>query len=398
MPDRTGDPGRTLGRPDDMKDNLGNRFTAWQGPGAPPPRGRGIRGVFERILAMIIPPRSQRFLPTATGYFLIVVAVAVCIAAYNTGSNILFISLSLILAALLLSGALSWINFRSLRWRLHADPPFRADEKAAVLVEVLNGKKLLPTYSISFRIRARPSGKRGRLFLERRLDPGCPEKMPWTFVPLKRGIERITLSGAVSEFPFGFLRKASGRILSLNVVVWPARIAYETQEPRVSREYSIHGNSAWRLGQGEDLVNLRDYQQGDSQRLIHWKASAKVRRLQVRQFAAENQSAYFFFLQTSRKLWRDPEQFERFCRFVLSLAEDLFQENRISGASIDDRPALDIRRYIDLSGFFDQLATLTMSEQDRHRAVPLKNNLITFEPYGRSGIIACTAGETIATA
>lgn len=381
-----------------MVDNAGNRFTAWEGPGVPPPAGGGLRGWAGRIGSMIIPPRSQRFLPTATGYFLIVVAVAVCIAAYNTGSNILFISLSLILAALLLSGALSWINFRRLRWRLHADPPFRAGEKGEVLVEVVNGKKFLPTYSISFRIRAKASGKRGRLFLERRLDPGCPEKMSWTFVPVNRGIERIILSGAVSEFPFGFLRKSAGRILSLNLIVWPSRIAYETCESRVSREFSIHGNSAWRLGQGEDLVNLRDYQQGDSQRLIHWKASAKVRRLQVRQFAAENQSAYFFFLQTSRKLWREQEQFERFCRFVLTLGEDLFQQNRISGASIDDRHAVEIRRYIDLSGFFDELATLTMSEHDRHRDVPLKNNLITFEPYGRSGIIACTAGETIATA
>lgn len=381
-----------------MVDTSDDRFSAWQGPGAPVERGRGLGGFWRRIAAMIVPPRNQRFLPTAMGYLLIIVAVALCIAAYNTGSNILFISLSLILAALLLSGALSWINFRGTRWRLHADPPFRAGEKGTVLIEVMNSKKVLPTYSLWFRIRAKASGRQERLFLERRLDPGCAEKMKWTFVPASRGVERVVLSGAVSEFPFGFLRKSVGGMLSLDLVVWPARIAYETREPGLSREFSIYGNSAWRLGQGEDLVNLRDYQQGDSQRLIHWKATAKVRRLQVRQFAAENQAAYFVYLQTSRKLWRDQEQFERFCRFVLSLGEDLFQESRIAGASIDDRPAVNIKRYVDLAAFFDQLATLKMSDHDRHRTVPLKNNLITFEPYGRSGIIACTAGETIATA
>ncbi len=378
-----------------MGKRTGNINSSWEGAGAPPAHPPLW---WRRLKDLVVPPRSQRFLPTVTGYLLIAVSVALCIAAYNTGSNILFISLSLILAALLLSGALSWINFREVCWRLHADPPFRAGERCTVLVEVVNGKRFLPSYSFWFKIRAAGSREQGHLFLERRLDPGAADVLKWFFTPANRGLEKVTLSGAVSEFPFGFLRKSLGRRLTLELLVWPNRILYEPRESARSREISVTGSSAWRVGQGEDLVNLRDYHQGDSQRLIHWKASARMRRLQVRQFAAENQSGYFLIVQTSRKMWREEERFERLCRFVFSLAEDLFQENRILGAAIDDRPAIYLQRYVDLASFFDQLATLRMSDRDRHVELPLKDNLVTFEPYGGSGIHACSGGESIASA
>ncbi len=373
-------------------------ISSWQGPGAPPEIRRGVSGLFKRISAMIVPPRGQRFLPTATGYILILLAVGICIAAFNTGSNILFISLSLILAGLLLSGILSWVNFRGTCWRLQGEPPFRAGEKGSICVEIFNGKKMLPTYSIWFRLKTAMSRENGRVFLEHRLDPQCLATLEWVFEPAGRGIEEATLSGAISEFPFGFLRKSVGRTLSLKLIVWPRRIAYDLQESAVAQQFALQGESARRVGQGEDLINLRNYQQGDSQRLIHWKASARVRRLQVRQFASENQSAYFFFLQTSRKIWRDDEQFERFCRFVLTFAEDFFQESRLAGAAINDLPVINIKRYIDLAYFFDQLATLKVSDKDQKPAMPLKHNIVTFEPYGRSGVVAYAGGQKIATA
>jgi uncharacterized protein (DUF58 family) len=379
-----------------MSQQTGNILTPWQGPGAPANRPGGLKGLGLKIWSMIVPPRSQRFLPTGAGYLLIIVAIGLCISAYNTGSNILFVSLSLILSALLLSGVLSWVNFRRTRWRMLADPPFRAEKKGAVLVELRNDKRLLPTYSVWFRIKAPRSGGNDRLYLEQRLDPGRTARIKWMFEPKERGVEKVELGGAVSEFPFGFLRKSVGWPLSLEILVWPRRIAYEGRESMSTQELAMQGRSNKRVGQGDDLVNLRNYQRGDSHRLIHWKASAKARRLQVRQFTAENHSGYFFFLETAEALWRTEEQFDRFCRFVFTLAEDFFQSNRILGASIDEKPPVYFHRYVDLAGFFDQLATLRMTARDRHLKPPLHHNLVTFESNGGSGIIARCAGESIA--
>ena len=55
---------------------------------------------------------------TITGWMLIFVALGIGSAAYNTASNILFMTLSLLLSSLVLSGILSLINFKKLDWSL----------------------------------------------------------------------------------------------------------------------------------------------------------------------------------------------------------------------------------------------------------------------------------------
>jgi hypothetical protein len=77
-------------------------------------------------------------------------------AAYNSSSNILFITLSLLLTCLILSGVLSWYNLRGVRWRLQLAPPLRAGHDAVVALELRNRKRFLPTYGLWFEFAARP--------------------------------------------------------------------------------------------------------------------------------------------------------------------------------------------------------------------------------------------------
>ena len=60
--------------------------------------------------SILYPRRRQRFLPTLSGTLLITVTIGIGVAAYNTSNNILFITLSLLLSCLILSGLLSWMN------------------------------------------------------------------------------------------------------------------------------------------------------------------------------------------------------------------------------------------------------------------------------------------------
>ena len=82
----------------------------WQGPGA---RGPKRRFTWNAVLwALVFPQRGQRILPTLSGTLLIALSLGIGMAAYNSANNILFITLSLLLACLILSGVLSWLNFR----------------------------------------------------------------------------------------------------------------------------------------------------------------------------------------------------------------------------------------------------------------------------------------------
>ena len=170
----------------------------WQGPGA---RGARRRFTWNRVLwALVFPQRGQRILPTLSGTLLIALSLGIGMAAYNSANNILFITLSLLLSCLILSGVLSWLNFRGVAWRLELAPPLRAGHEAVVGLGLRNRKAFLPTYGLWFELLARHvedgpppppestiTGKgidlrvewakaeqgetRGRLFLRERLDP-----------------------------------------------------------------------------------------------------------------------------------------------------------------------------------------------------------------------------------
>lgn len=368
---------------------------SWHGPGAYPRRWRDVN-IPRFLLSLFIPPKGQKVLPTKAGLILIIVALGIGVAAYNTSSNILFITLSLLLSTIILSGILSWLNFRGTAWRLGLQPPFRAGQQAVVALEIFNGKSFLPTYSLAFGFSA-SSGDTGRLALRSRLDPGDTRRMEWSFQPRRRGRELIEMTGVSSEFPFGFLYKQFGGRIAQEVFVWPPRIEYEASLHAIAVPES-QGLVLNRAGAGNDFINLRPYLAGDSHRHVHWKATARQRKLMVRQLLAENHSGYYLHLETAASVWRKPEQFEQLCSLAASLAEDLFRQGQLVGAVINDTPPLRIRRLADLELLLDQIAVLaTVESSIRARALPSRN-VITFEPGHPEGVHACIRGQTAVTA
>jgi len=340
--------------------------------------------------------RSKEQKPTKSGVVFIAMSVAIGVAAYNTASNILFITLSLMLTTLLVSGLLSWLNFRRTAWRIALQPPFRAGEEATVGLEVHNAKRYLPTYSLNFNFRL-ASGGEGRLVTRERLDPGETVRREWMFRPLRRGRELIEMTGVSSQFPFGFLQKNFGGHITREIYVWPPRVDYEASLSAVAAPNSL-GDVLNRVGVGNDFVNLRRYQSGDSYRQIHWKASARQRKLMVRHMLAENQSGFDLCIETPASVWRRAEQFEALCSLAGTLAEDLFRQGRLVGAVINDRPPFAIHRLADLELLLDQLAVLEPTDEEcPARSFPA-HNVISFKPGNPEGVHAYVRGQKAATA
>ena len=405
----------------------------WQGPGV---RGAKRRFTWNRVLwAMVFPQRGQRILPTISGTLLIALSLGIGMAAYNSANNILFITLSLLLACLVLSGVLSWLNFRGVAWRLEIAPPLRAGHEAAVGLGLRNRKAFVPTYGLWFELLARPveegpppapestiTGKgldlreewakaekneqRGRLFLRERLDPRGETRLEWLFKPAKRGRLRVELAGIGSQFPFGFLKKLLTTELREELMVWPAPVEYRRLGEAGARR-TTGGERTARAGSGGDLLALRRYASGDSHRLLHWKASARSRQLLVRQFAAESTEGFSLWLRTDAAVWTRPEQFELLVGFCATLAEDLFRAGQLTAAAIDDEPPLPIRRVSDLEALLDRLAevqprkaTDETTERDGGAPSPTnqRKNVLTFAPDGARGVAAYVDGEKTATA
>ncbi len=399
----------------------------WQGPGVED-RARRVFSWRTLLWSLVFPPRRHRIGPTVPGVFLMALAMSIGTAAYNTASNILFITLSLLLACLLLSGLMSWFNFMGVCWRLRPGGPWRAGHETLVTVEVKNTKSWLPTYGLWFELATRPQNTtdepaqgarkelrvrdilaaaekgmlRGRLFLRERLEAGGAASLDWVVKPERRGEARVELASVGSLFPFGFLKKDIGTGLKQTVLVWPAQVDYQSHGGMAARSGS-QGRRTSRTGTGDDLLAVRRYGSGDSHRLIHWKASARLRQLMVRQFAAESHDGYVLQLDTPATVWPRAEQFDLLCRLAGTMAEDLFATGRLRGVRFDAGPLFDIRRQRDVEAFLDRLATLQPERNHRgNRGEPAKparhNNLITFAPDGPRGVAAYVNGSKTASA
>ena len=416
---------------------VGASSAAWHGPGA-----RARRRSFSwhaLVWALVFPARRHHIGVTVPGVFLIGLAMGIGTAAYNTASNILFITLSLLLACLLLSGLLSWFNFRGVSWRVRVPGPWRAGHETLVAVEIRNGKAWLPTYGLWFDVKAYPHVRdqeeadakeqisealaaaeravaHGRVFLRERLGARSEAAVEWLHRPERRGEVWLELAAVGSLFPFGFLRKSVGAGVRLPVLVWPAQVDYQWHGPAAART-GAQGERTARAGVGEDLLAVRKYAQGDSHRLIHWKASARLGQLMVRQFAAESLDGFSLRVDADAELWTRPEQFEKLCGFVASLAEDLFAEGRLRSVAVANE-VVETRGLRDVEAVLDLLAVVAPVKGARfaagsgdpalqgsrereaggQRMRGGRRNVITFAPEGTTQVAAYLDGALAATA
>ncbi|MBA3849284.1 MAG: DUF58 domain-containing protein [Opitutus sp.] len=404
----------------------------WHGPGARE-RARRVFSWKALVWALVFPPKRHRIAVTVPGVFLIGLAMGIGTAAYNTASNILFITLSLLLACLLLSGLLSWFNFMGMAWRLRRSGPWRAGHETLVTVEIRNEKKWLPTYGLWFDLQTHPriatkpettrdvklkedlaaaekAVTRERLFLRERVEPQGGLSVDWVHKPACRGEAVLELEAVGSLFPFGFLRKSVGTGLRHTVLVWPAQIDYQWRGGAAALAGG-QGRRSARAGAGEDLLALRQYADGDSHRLVHWKASARLGQLMVRRFAAESPDGFTLHVETGTGGWTRPEQFETLCSFAGTLAEDLFAGGRLQAVGIDGE-WIETRRVRDVEAFLDALARAkpvvggVPSPRENRAAtgegtrptMGCAKNLITFAPEGARGVVALIDGAPVAAA
>ncbi|MDQ3818560.1 MAG: DUF58 domain-containing protein, partial [Acidobacteriota bacterium] len=145
----------------------------------------------------------------------------------------------------------------------------------------------------------------------------------------RRGHELITGFELSTRFPFGFFRRRRRlRARDVDIIVYPK------PEPLGDELHLLPMNagrliSARRGAGGHDLFSLRDYQPLDDLRHIDWKATARARRLIVREFTAEDERRVTIALDT-KEHGADAKdfasRFERGVTLAASLASHFIDE------------------------------------------------------------------------
>ena len=304
----------------------------------------GAAAIFSLLIALlltifIVPPlaRSAKvevtnldfpFEPTSGGGVFLVIIVVVGFAAWNTGNNLLFLVFSLLVSTLFVGWIAARASLRDLTVSARFPDHIFAAEPAPVIVTLRNTKRVLPSFSILVEARG-PTGdvsnRRRKRYAKRVLayfsyvpHHAAAEQRVEQLFP-QRGHVLIDGFELSTRFPFGFFRRRRRlRARNVDIIVYP-KPAVISDELHLLPMYAGRIPSL-RRGAGHDLFSLRDYQPQDDLRHIDWKATARSRRLTVREFTSEDERRITIVLDTRLPAAPDDEMKERFERGVVHAA------------------------------------------------------------------------------
>jgi uncharacterized protein (DUF58 family) len=250
------------------------------------------------------------------------------IAALNTGNNLLFIVVSAMLAAIIVSGVASASVLRGLELDVSVPAHVFAGTSAMARVTLRNRRARTPSFSVSVVPRRMHKAKRHwrweRASFHFPLD-ASPDRQWFSLADLQLRTTRERVSPAIfqtpvyfpyigaksavtadlelhfdrrgryhqksfglsTRFPFSFLVKTKQVALEREIIAYPpVEPTDETFEilPMITGEFE-----AFIRGRGHDLYRIREHMPEDSARHVDWKASAKAMSLMVREFTREDE-------------------------------------------------------------------------------------------------------------
>jgi uncharacterized protein (DUF58 family) len=303
---------------------------------------------------------SLDFEVTRAGIVYVLATLLIGVAALNTGNNLLYLIVSTMLGAVLVSGVCSSLVLR--RLGLHVDLPRHvfARDSALGSLELRNCRRWLPALSLSIvppkerKVKERWHTERGTLGfpphwpperqwlrlndLKIRRQPAAPSPPPvfrgtihFALIPPRssakseielrferRGLYRQDAFAVVTVFPFGLLVKRRSMDVAHELVVYPAVDA--TAELAQILPAIASDLSSLHAGIGQDLLRIRPYESGDAARHVDWKATAKSGALKVREFARDEQVRLRIIFDNPAQGEVSAESYERGVRLAASLA------------------------------------------------------------------------------
>lgn len=235
-----------------------------------------------KLLRLLRPPRQLRFTPEGTRF--VIVALAIGIAAINTGNNLLYLILAMMLSMIILSGILSESSLRMVNIKRSLPKTAFAGKPFLVRITADNEKKIFPSISLTFHDHVGSAAAGKQFFLK--IPPGGKADGSYQFTLDKRGLHSFTEARLATRYPFGLFLKSKDAGGASDILVYPRIMDVK----ELLRENGVdEGEVESRIkGRGTDLYGLRGYVTGDDRRAIHWKTSARLSKLYVREFARDD--------------------------------------------------------------------------------------------------------------
>ncbi|MBN8731976.1 MAG: DUF58 domain-containing protein [Acidobacteria bacterium] len=222
---------------------------------------------------------------TRAGFFFSLITAFVGAAAFMTANNLLFLLLSALISAMLISGFISRLSLAGLELDFLPPEHVTARRSTPARLRMINEKSWAPSFSLA--IRGVPQSVQvSDLYIPYIPASSAVEaSVDVTFA--HRGLHSENSFRLVSRFPFGFTERRIDLTLHRDVVVYPSLEPHPEAERRLAGFDA--GLEAFVRARGTDFYRIRPYQVGESARHVDWKATAHTSEIQVREFAAERE-------------------------------------------------------------------------------------------------------------
>jgi uncharacterized protein (DUF58 family) len=293
--------------------------------------------------------RPRRVHLTSEGWWLVLLTIAIGTAAINTGFNLLYLVLSMMLSFIVISGILSEIGLRRIDLVRSLPYSIFAQDHFEVGLSVSNAKRLFSSFTLF--VEDSPESaevlKKDRKWcFIAKIVPGTRVSLSYSAQILRRGLFTFRKFQVSSKFPFNFFEKIVTVQKAQSVLVYP-RIYPLTEVmllPRRERTDALRRLNL-RMAGDEDFRGLKEFRDGDNPRRIHWVSTARHRKLMVKEFEKQRANQVFVILDTysSAKSEKRVESFEKAVSLAASVIS-FFNERNYSTGFAACAPALVRRR------------------------------------------------------
>ena len=226
-------------------------------------------------------PRRLRF--TREGKLLFFVTLGIGFGAVNSGNNLLYLVLGVLLSLIMISGVLSENTLRGLTAVRHGAPVLTVGAAALVRIDLHNLKRRFASLSIEVsELLAPDSGAEQRRGFVLSCRPGEQVTTHLRLACERRGEVLSAGLRLTTRFPFGFFEKS--RIIPVpgRYLVLPS--SGLVGMPGLAPVVAGVDEQLARVGHGDEFYGLRDARPGDDARTIAWKVTARRDKLIVREF------------------------------------------------------------------------------------------------------------------
>ncbi len=261
------------------------------------------------------PARRLKF--TREGKFFVGITLGVGFAAVNTGNNLLYLLLGMLLALIIVSGLMSELSLRDLTVVRRLPLRAQVGRPHLVEIEVFNHKRRVPSYAIEVEdLRAGQPADKRCFFLK--ISPKSAQVAAYRRTPPKRGRDRHVGFRLATRFPFGLFEKSREVTAEGELIIYPAVTSVALPLPPQGQ--NLGAGASFGRGHGDDHLGLRVLREGEDARDVHWRKSAAVGQLVARERAREARPDVVLTLDTQQPTDAKEEWFLAFERKIRETA------------------------------------------------------------------------------